>query len=55
MSCGDWDIVNCEPREREKQAKKEPPRYADEDSAIVVQRDRKEKGAYTLHTVSHPK
>ena len=49
MSSDDWDIVNCEPSAREKKAQKERAGYADQDSPIVAQRYRREKGIYRPH------
>ena len=51
LSCGDWDTVHFEPRAKRENEQKRPIGYTDEDSVIVVQRGRKEKGAYRPHTV----
>ena len=51
ISCGDWDAVHFEPSTKEENTQKRPARYANEDSVIVAQRDRKEKGAYRPQNV----
>ena len=55
ISCSDWDIVHFEPSvKRTNKLQKRLGGYADEDSVTIVQRDRKEKGAYRPQSVSQP-
>ena len=52
ISCGDWDAVHFEPRSKMEKIQKGPAGFSNEDSVIVAQGDRKEKGAYRPHTAS---
>ena len=52
ISCDNWDVVNFEPSEKEEKEQKGPASYTDEDSVIVVHKNRKEKGAYKPLIVS---